>query len=60
LVGQAVGGSSRVTRPKAAVFPPTGYAELLEELRSRIVTARLQAALAVKKQLILLCDGKFY
>jgi len=33
---------------------PTGYAELLENLKSRIRTARVQAALAVNRELVLL------
>jgi predicted nuclease of restriction endonuclease-like (RecB) superfamily len=33
---------------------PTGYGELLENLKSRIRTARVQAALAVNRELVLL------
>ena len=33
---------------------PTGYGELLENLKSRIRTARVQAVLAVNRELVLL------
>jgi predicted nuclease of restriction endonuclease-like (RecB) superfamily len=43
-----------VSGPKSMVPEPQGYASLLVELKSRISAARLSAALAVNKQLILL------
>src|SRR5882724_3799403 len=41
-------------KPKSSLPDPERYAALLRELKSRIVSARLQAALAVNKQLIVL------
>ena len=43
-----------VSGPKSVAPEPRGYAALLGELKSRISAARLSAALAVNKQLILL------
>jgi predicted nuclease of restriction endonuclease-like (RecB) superfamily len=43
-----------VSDPKSMLPEPQGYASLLGELKSRISSARLSAALAVNKQLILL------
>jgi hypothetical protein len=45
--------AKRIVQQPAASFP-SDYAELLEDLKSRIRTARVQAALAVNRELVLL------
>ncbi len=54
MPGQELGRGLPVTPTKGSSPDPAGYAELLGELKSRIGSARLQAALAVNKHLILL------
>ena len=51
-----VGGDSRATLMAmiSAPQPPSGYPELLQELKSRIRTAQVRAALAVNRELVLL------
>ena len=44
----------RLNGMNSALQPPSGYPELLQELKSRIRTAQVRAALAVNRELVLL------
>ncbi len=49
-----VGGSSRATLIAMVAALPSGYPELLRELKTRIGNAQVRAALAVNRELVLL------